>query len=53
MGASAATVTDAADLDAVLGAALGAGGVHLIDVKSSAAASPTTRISRHRSGVYE
>jgi acetolactate synthase-1/2/3 large subunit len=52
MGASGQLVRDVADLDDVIADALTGGGVHVVDVRSSSDASPTTTISRHRSGAY-
>ena len=52
MGACGAVVSRPDDLDDALRAAIGSGGVHVIDVRTSAESSPTTKISRHRTGPY-
>lgn len=51
MGAGGTVVTDADELDGVLATAL-EGGVHLIDVRTSAAASPTLSYGKVRDGAY-
>jgi hypothetical protein len=45
-------VAVANELDDAIGTALACGGVHVVDVRSSADASPTTKVSRQRSGAY-
>jgi acetolactate synthase-1/2/3 large subunit len=52
MGAKGQVVTRADDLDESIRTAVGAGGVHVLDIRTSAEASPTTKISRQRSGPY-
>ena len=52
MGACGAVVSRPDDLDDSLRAAIGSGGVHVIDVRTSAESSPTTKISRQRVGPY-
>lgn len=51
MGAGGTIVTDAVELDDVLATALG-GGVHVVDVRTSAAASPTLGYGKVRDGAY-
>ncbi len=52
MGAKGQVVTSAGDLDESIRTAVGAGGVSVLDIRTSAEASPTTKISRQRSGPY-
>jgi thiamine pyrophosphate-dependent acetolactate synthase large subunit-like protein len=51
MGAGGTVVTDADELDGALATAL-EGGVHLVDVRTSAAASPTLSYGKVRDGAY-
>lgn len=52
MGATGTVVADADALDEVIGTASSSGGVHVVDVRTTASSSPTTRLDRRASGPY-
>jgi acetolactate synthase-1/2/3 large subunit len=52
MGAKGHLVSDAAHLADTVAGAIGSGGVHVLDVRTSVEASPTTKVARRGAGAY-